>query len=87
VKQKYLKYLVAILFAIAVPVLAGGGWGICALYLTLPLALLYIASIQKPIPKSRGTTSGSPVCAKCGYDLRATPARCPECGTIRAEKT
>jgi hypothetical protein len=51
-------------------------WAI-ALTLFIPSTLLAIGARRRP---QDGTTS----CPTCGYDLRATPDRCPECGSAPA---
>lgn len=49
-------------------------WAIALLTATMPLALLLA-----PRRRSRALNH---LCASCGYDMRATPERCPECGEV-----
>jgi hypothetical protein len=50
-------------------------WAVVLLFAFLPLQA--VAARVRDRRRLRGG-----LCAACGYDLRATPDRCPECGTV-----
>lgn len=55
-----------------------------AIAVTGILPLIWVASVARSRlaeVKARERL-GKGICPNCGYDLRATPNRCPECGTI-----
>jgi hypothetical protein len=53
-------------------------WFVCGLFL-LPTAFV----LRKRIRRTQLPPTG--LCVLCGYDLRATPDRCPECGIVPAK--
>jgi hypothetical protein len=46
----------------------------------LPVALLALLLASYLLAQARQRPFQSGCCQRCGYDLRATPERCPECG-------
>lgn len=57
---------------------------------TMPYWELCLASLVFPVLRAchvlRKRKAAPGFCKDCGYDLRATPDRCPECGTIPPTK-
>jgi hypothetical protein len=63
-------------FAASVPL-----WSACLLTMALP------AAWAGRVARRRLRSISSGICRRCGYDLRASPDRCPECGAVPAENS
>lgn len=47
----------------------------------LPIARLLLSGRRR-----RAARAAAGLCVICGYDLRATPGRCPECGAVQGDR-
>ena len=54
-------------------------WSVVIFFATMPA--LSGASLWR-----RGKRKKGGLCPRCGYDLRATPGRCPECGSVPIQR-
>ena len=70
-----------------------GGGGFVGHYRLIVVPYRYPAALLALVPAAwlarkwrRGRRRGAGLCPACGYDLRATPGRCPECGHVPGAK-
>jgi hypothetical protein len=73
---------VCLLSAWLFPLLRGGGDDRAGFYIVAVAYTVAFAAIQLPVQRDgrRYAHLGREFCAFCGYDLRASEGRCPECG-------
>jgi len=70
------------LFGMKIPYAVSQGL-LCLEMAGIPLfALMLPILVIIGLMRLRRHAAPAGVCKVCGYDLRATPARCPECGTV-----
>jgi hypothetical protein len=72
------RELVATTFAAFYDSVAAPYWFLIGLTALLPATAVFRMLLNR---RSRRRIAGK-FCRHCGYDLRATPERCPECGTV-----
>ena len=59
-------------------------WLLVVAALALPTLRLSLVVFRR---RRSGRAASQGLCARCGYDLRATPDKCPECGAEAAAST
>jgi hypothetical protein len=64
---------------------AGSLYGDVSLFVAIPHWLLFLLTAPWPLwwlarRRKQATRRRRGLCTQCGYDLRASPDRCPECG-------
>jgi hypothetical protein len=62
-------------------VAARDGWVLVVPFWAVVVPIALLTGLALRARWSAGQRSRAGLCPACGYDLRATPDRCPECGT------